>query len=142
MMVVYRSINKGEEAFAAAVERECLETAWSAEQIGSLPENAVYLVAVAEETVCGIASLYCIAGEGQLMNLAVSPKFRRMGIAEGMMNRLFAEAKSRNCENITLEVAENNLSAISLYKKCGFEAVGSRRGFYGGVDALIMEKKL
>lgn len=131
-------------AQSAEIEAESLSTAWSEASIrDSLGNgNCVYAVALQGNTVCGIGSMYCVAGEGQIMNIAVSEKYRRQGIAERIMNFLDKEAVKRNCENITLEVAENNLSAISLYEKCGYTAVGNRKGFYGGIDAVIMEKRL
>lgn len=143
MSLIYRAPSTQTEIGAAAlVERECLLTAWSESQIANLPEYAYYIAAFEAETLCGVASMYVVAGEGQIMNLAVAPKFRRRGVANGLMNELDLIAKSKNCEIITLEVAEDNFSAISLYKKCGFYAVGCRNGFYNGKDAIIMEKKL
>ncbi len=141
--IVFRPVLGSDAAKAAEVESESLSTAWSEKQILESIDNsnAVYVVAVCGETVCGIGSMYCVAGEGQIMNIAVAPDCRRRGIADGIMKLLDGEAVKRNCENITLEVAENNLSALSLYKKCGYTAVGRRKGFYGGVDALIMEKR-
>ncbi len=143
MSIIYRALNSQKEIKAASdIEQECLSTAWSESQIANLPEYAAYIGGFCEETLCGIASMYIIAGEGQIMNIAVSQKYRRRGIASGLMNELILLAESKNCEIITLEVAEDNLSAIALYEKCGFAAVGRRNGFYNGKAALIMEKKL
>ena len=47
-----------------------------------------------------------------------------------------------NKKDISLEVNELNNSAISLYKKAGFEEVGIRKKYYNGKDnAIIMTKK-
>ena len=72
-----RQIKKGEEIFAARIEKECLETPWSEKQILEMPENSVYLVGVEGEVVCAIASMYCVFGEGQIMNIAVSGNDQR-----------------------------------------------------------------
>ncbi len=141
--IVYRTLgNEKEQLLASELEKQCLSTAWSMEQISSLPEYAVYIAAFDGDSLCGIASMYIIAGEGQIMNVAVSPSFRRRGIALGLMNELISRAVTEKCLNITLEVAEDNDSAISLYKKCGFIDVGRRKGFYDQRDALIMEKTI
>ena len=142
MMYNFRRIQKGEEASAAILEKESLRTAWSEKQISEIPENCVYLVCENGGEICGIASIYLVFGEGEIMNIAVSQKHRRKGLAFGLMSALEKEALDKNCENIILEVAVDNLSAISLYKKCGYAPVGTRKGFYKGVDAIIMEKKL
>ena len=142
MDLIIRAITPQESDIAADLERECLHTAWSAEQIRDLPPQAIYLGAFQGEALCGILSAYLVADEVQVMNLAVYPQFRRQGMAKALMYELIDQAKAKNCFNITLEVAENNASAISLYENCGFSAVGNRKGFYGDVSAVIMEKLL
>ncbi len=142
MSITVRNVAKDEAERAAAIERECLKTAWTEKQITELPENAVYLVAFDGEEMCGIASMYCLLDEGQIMNVAVSEKFRRKGIANSLMNRLLERAKEKNCKTVTLEVAENNKSAVALYEKLGFFTVGKRKGFYGDADAILMDKTI
>jgi len=44
-------------------------------------------------------------------------------------------------ENITLEVNVNNISAINLYKKHGFEIIGIREKYYDGIDGYLMERR-
>ena len=44
-------------------------------------------------------------------------------------------------KDISLEVRENNDPAIKLYKKYGFEEVAVRKGYYNGIDGLLMERK-
>ena len=46
-----------------------------------------------------------------------------------------------NSTLITLEVNEKNIPAISLYKKYGFETLGTRKKYYNNqFDAYIMTK--
>jgi len=44
-------------------------------------------------------------------------------------------------DNITLEVNVNNISAINLYKKHGFEIIGIREKYYNGIDGYLMERR-
>lgn len=140
--ITFRALKRGDECFAADVERQCLDTAWSEKQIAETleSENAFYAVALCDGQICGIGSIYCVAGDGQILNLAVLNRFRKKGIAKGIMDLLFKHALENGCESITLEVAENNAAAISLYTKCGYSVIARRKGFYKGIDALIMEK--
>lgn len=142
MAIIYRALKQEEAFLAAKIEKECLDTAWSETQIVNLPENAYYVGAFENNTLCGVASVYFVAGEGQIMNVAVSEEHRRKGIGSGLINNIIEKALQIDCTIITLEVAENNISAISLYKKCGFASVGKRKNFYGSISALIMEKTL
>ncbi len=129
---------------AGFVESQCLDTAWSESQIAEMitNKNALYLTAVAHGRVCGILSVYLVCGEGQIINLAVLPEHRRHGAASMLMceaERMLCEQKA---ETVTLEVSCENTGAIAFYEKWGFVTVGTRKGFYYGTDAHILEKKL
>ena len=43
-------------------------------------------------------------------------------------------------KNITLEVKKDNLPAIHLYKSAGFEEKAIRKGYYQGIDGILMER--
>lgn len=139
MSILYRApMGEDEIKMAAYVESVCLSTAWSESQIANLSEYAHYFCAIDDGRVCGIASMYAVAGDGQIMNIAVLPSHRRRHIANNLLKLLIDVASEKGCETLTLEVSEDNFGAISLYKSCGFEIIGSRKGFYNGKDALIM----
>lgn len=141
--IVCRAIDGKEEAARAAyIEKECLDTAWSEAQISDIPHYAVYLCAFVNGEMCGIASVYLIAGEAEIMNIAVLPEYRRNGVADALMSKLVSVAREKECEIITLEVADGNIGAISLYEKHNFVVSGRRKGFYKDADALNMEKRL
>lgn len=141
MSFIVRPIEKEEAPTAAKIEKLCLSTAWSEKQISESSDNpsSHYLVALLSNKICGIVSFYCLCGECQLINIAVDQAYRSMGVATELMKAMHKIALSCQCENITLEVAEDNLMAIALYKNFGYTAVGRRKGFYHGTDAIIME---
>jgi ribosomal-protein-alanine N-acetyltransferase len=73
-----------------------------------------------------------------LMNVAVDPRWRRLGIATLLINRLFEEAGDH--DRYTLEVRTSNTEAIEMYERFDFRSAGVRRRYYhdNGEDALIM----
>ena len=141
-MITYRAIKENESGFAHRIESENLTTAWSKSQIENLPEYATYIGAFEGETLLGIGSMYVIADEAQVLNVAVDKDARKRGIGFGIMNMLIDIAAEKGARIITLEVAQNNYGAISLYEKCGFASVGIRKGFYEGTDAIAMLKEV
>ena len=126
---------------AAAIERECLSTAWTESQLCSLGDNILYLVAVSDGQAVGIISVSLSLYDGEVLNLAVLPSARRQGVAQALLDGVM-ERLPRECEALFLEVAESNLPAQNLYGKNGFLPVGRRKHFYGNEDAVMMRKSL
>jgi ribosomal-protein-alanine N-acetyltransferase len=73
-----------------------------------------------------------------IVNVVVDFDFRNKGIA-GLLIEYVIDSFS-DVESILLEVNENNIAAISLYKKYGFEVISKRKKYYGNADALIMKR--
>jgi ribosomal-protein-alanine N-acetyltransferase len=86
-----------------------------------------FWVAVVGKVVAGFLVARRVApDEGEVLNLAVSPEFRRKGIARA----LFQAAHTQLSGTIFLEVRESNLAALALYKSLGFKEVSRRPGYY------------
>ncbi len=77
-----------------------------------------------------------------VMNLAVAPENRRVGLATTLMQQLFEQTAEDGNRGYTLEVRVSNAEAIRLYERLGFAAKGVRPGYYtdNREDALIMWK--
>ena len=66
----------------------------------------------------------------------VKEEYRRKNIAISLFNSL----NYRGVIRILLEVSVQNTPAIKLYEKMGFIVINTRKKYYNGVDALVMEK--
>jgi ribosomal-protein-alanine N-acetyltransferase len=76
-------------------------------------------------------------GEGELLNLAVEPGFRRKGAGKALVVALLEEFPG----GVYLEVRESNAAALSLYKSLGFKVVTRRPGYYDSPpEAAIVMK--
>ena len=77
------------------------------------------------------------------MNIVVKKSYRNLGLGSILLQNLINISKLQNLKSITLEVAENNLPAIHLYKKFMFKIVGIRPNYYNNeTNAILMTKKL
>jgi ribosomal-protein-alanine N-acetyltransferase len=74
-----------------------------------------------------------------IMNVAVDPDDRRVGVARALLGELLARVDDE-AARFTLEVRRSNAPAIALYERFGFRSAGMRRRYYqdNGEDALIM----
>ena len=75
----------------------------------------------------------------EIVDINVLEEYRNKKIGSKLMEYLINYGKDNNCYNITLEVRENNIYAIKLYKKYKFSEVAIREGYYDGMDGVLME---
>ena len=59
----------------------------------------------------------------------------------GKGNILLKELINKLLKDITLEVKEDNIPAIKVYEKNGFVKTAIRKGYYNGIDGILMERK-
>lgn len=105
-------------------------------------ENSKYFVAIDEnDEIIAFGGLWFNIDEAHVMNIAVKKEFRRQHVGTELLEFLVAEAKKENKNCITLEVREDNVPAIELYKKLEFDEIGRRKKYYEKLyDAIIMTK--
>lgn len=91
-------------------------------------------------SLAGYCNLRVIAGEGELMRIAVHPELRGRGLSRKLMDQLEETAREKGAEALTLEVRKSNRTAVELYKSYGFREEAVRRNYYENPveDALIM----
>ena len=91
----------------------------------------------------GIVLARAVAGEAEILTLAVRPEVRRQGIARALLGAAMREAASCGAGVMFLEVAAGNRPARALYAALGFAEIGRRRRYYaGGADALVLRAAL
>ena len=137
-------MNEDDIKQVAEIEKGIFSLPWSENAfLDSLKnENTVYMVADNGDEIAAYCGAYISFEEADISNVAVKKEFRRNNIAENMLNKLFDECRRKGVSDITLEVRETNVPAISLYEKLGFKEAGIRKNFYEKPveNALIMWK--
>lgn len=134
--------NKGHLADILLIEKKSFQNPWSytsfSNELNSkVASNWVYLK---ELKVSGYIFGWNIDSDYYINNIAVSPDYRRMGIAMKLLNNIIEKL---NLENIYLEVSRINQKAISLYEKMGFKENGIRENYYSNnTDAILYKMEL
>ena len=132
-------------ASIAELEAATFSEPWSKDALELLlTDQATGYCILDGKTVVAYGSLLYAPNEGQILNLAVSPAYRRKGYAKAILEALELDARKQGADSLFLEVRESNLPAIELYKGFGFSAVGKRTNFYRAPveNALILKKDL
>ncbi|MEK5025518.1 MULTISPECIES: GNAT family N-acetyltransferase [Paenibacillus] len=105
------------------------------------------LVALQEGELCGYVGFGCPSGMESNrhvceVNIAVHPKFQRLGIGGQLIEAIKQHAGENGIRKLRLRVLSSNIPALSFYRKCGFEEEGRlREEFYLGghyVDEVFM----
>lgn len=132
------------DAERAALHALCFDgapRAWSAAEFAEFRGDARVIDC---ETAHGFILARIVAGEAEILTLAVHPDARRKG--EG--RQLLAEIESEsNAGVIFLEVRDDNIAAKALYESAGYVSAGYRKNYYSaggkrGSSAIVLKKRL
>ena len=131
----------------AVMEKLYFSLPWSEKMLRESLHQAQYTMLVAEDCadgeIAGYVTLLNAAGEGNIMNIAVSDALRRQGIAGKLLTEAMRLGREEGICDYTLEVRKSNKAAVSLYEGLGFRTEGVRKDYYEHPreDALIMWKR-
>ena len=135
----------------AAIHAACFHDAWDAAVLREVLElpGTFGLVARwgARDAMIGFA-LARVADNGcELLSLGVAPQHRARGVGRDLLLAAMTRAIAADADNFFLEVAENNIPAIMLYRAHGLVQVGQRPDYYENPDgrrtmALTMRREL
>ena len=145
-MIEFRKLKLRDLSAIEEIERGAYPTPWSRSMFaGELAKpSSICLGAIDTELneLVGYLIISRYVDAWHVMNVAVADSHRRLGVATGLMERLFEATSRDSCRGYTLEVRVSNEAAIRLYERLGFKARGIRRGYYtdNREDALIMWK--
>lgn len=112
---------------------------WKPENLKSELENlnSKYIVAKENGLVVGFAGIWFSVDDAHITNIVVRKSYRQQGIGNALLKVLIELGKVK--DSLTLEVNTQNEIAQKLYLKHGFENLGIRKKYYGGIqDAYIM----
>lgn len=129
-----------------AIERQRFEFPWSEEDfIRCLRQrNCIGMVAENGDQIVGFMIYELHRNRLRILNFAVHPAFRRLGVGRQMASKLASKLSHQRRTRILLEVRETNLSAQLFFRATGFRAVSVLRDFYEDTteDGYLMERRV
>lgn len=142
-------------AQVAEIERLSYADAWSEEDIAAFFDwgNCFgYVLTCREgqesevevpETVAAFLLFEVTQGRIHIADVAVHPRFRRMGLANRLIERLFVLAGRLGKKRVSLEVRMSNSAAIECYLRLGFRRQRIKKNYYpDGEDGVYMSRYL
>lgn len=136
-------------ATATQIHSESFEKSWQAGSLKTHIDNDICFGVFSEDArrdLSGFVIIRPAADQAEIITIAVSPALRGAGLGGALITHGCQALKAAGVLVVFLEVAEDNLAAIALYKNCGFAPIGRRPAYYrregGRVAALTYRKDL
>jgi [ribosomal protein S18]-alanine N-acetyltransferase len=144
-----RTIDQSDVNAVLSIQSACREIAqWQSAEYERIAraEMEGYAGWIAERSpnVIGFLVARQVASDLEILNLAVSGRFRRERVGTALLVEAVKWANSFNAESIFLEVRESNLPARRFYELHDFQVIGRRRGYYSQPpeDAIALKASL
>jgi ribosomal-protein-alanine N-acetyltransferase len=146
---ILRDMRREDLPAVMEIERRSFAQPWSRAFFEKeLATPFAHLVSAVEQAdgqslIIGYSCTWRVADEVHLLNVAVHPERRGLGIGRVLVEAVLDESRAASARLISLEVRAGNVVARRLYRRLGFVDVGVRRGYYApGQDAIVMEFRM
>lgn len=131
------------------IEKACFaKEAFTKHQLARLlddPDSVALISQVEGETVGFIIGKVRATNKqasGHILTIDVLPEHRHKGIGRRLLQEMEAEFKDKCVKTCCLEVREDNVPALNLYKRSGYNKVGMLRNYYGKQHGIRLRKVL
>jgi [ribosomal protein S18]-alanine N-acetyltransferase len=137
--------NERDATAIAAIHAASFQRGWGEDEVRSLllDRNVVCHRALAGRSLVGFILSRLVAGEAEILSVAVAPGWRGRGLSRPLLDLHLRRLAGLGARTVFLEVDEKNAPAGRLYRRVGFYGVGRRQGYYGGAaTALVLRRDL
>ena len=96
-----------------------------------------YLLELENDKIIGYLYYSDIYDRAEINQIEVEVSHRNCGKATKLLQKMLELVE----KSITLEVKKDNIPAINVYKKFGFQEKAIRQRYYQGIDGILMERE-
>jgi ribosomal-protein-alanine N-acetyltransferase len=139
----------GDAAAIAALHGASFHRGWSDGEIENLliDRNVLAHRATVGDSLAGFILSRLVAGEAEILSIAVAPARRRQGLSGRLLDLHLRRLAGLGTRTVFLEVDEDNVPARRLYARAGFREVGRRDAYYQdrpgeSAAALVLRRDL
>lgn len=125
------------------IEKSAYDFPWSRQGFEkSLDQGLNYVFCSTGDSVLGYCCILPVLDEAHILNVCVSPKHQRKGVARQALQQVLSKLNDASYKVALLEVRESNLAARKLYAEFGFSEDGVRKGYYRAQEWSEAEHKM
>lgn len=104
-------------------------------------KNSFFNILIADNITVGYIIYNIILDEAEILNIVIDNKFKCKKYATFLLEQTINDMMKKNIKTIFLEVGQNNIAAINLYLKLGFERYATRKEYYKNKENAILMKR-
>ncbi len=136
------SVRRAREGDIRSIDELAVEAGLVVDAEAELGRSQARLFVIeAGGVVRGFVSAWLVAGDAEILDVAVEPGWRRAGLASALIREVLVRFAAEGATRALLEVSAENLAARRLYEALGFSLVGTRARYYSdGSDALLLQR--
>lgn len=82
------------------------------------------------QTLCGFSHLRGKGDSAEILTFGIDPRNRDKGFGAALLSAALERANEAGADEVLLDVRQDNIPAISLYRRAGFERIGKRKNYY------------
>lgn len=144
--LIVRALSTEDAASVAGLEFQIFSDYWSEKSVLETISQPQSICIAAEKAgrLAGYILAYEVAGEAEILRIAVDKEMQRQGVGSHLMLKLEDICEEKNIRKILLDVRESNKTARIFYQEEGFLEDGIRQNFYDNPreDAVLMSREL
>ena len=135
----------------AQLHKSAFYRSWSendfALMLSDATKNPCLIACNKRRKIIGFAILKTVANEAELLSIIIDKKWRKKSIGKALLSAIIDDLTMSAITKLFLEVAEDNISAINLYKSFAFDIIDKREAYYAkkgekAAAALVMVRNL
>ena len=143
--MIRKSITSDLEKIRRILECSPEAAQWSLSSLSlAVSSNSQVLVSECEGEITGVIAFRAVAGEAEILNLAILPEWRRRGLGRELMYAAIAHSREMGAQRLFLEVRESNGGARTFYSRMQFTEYGRRTAYYRdpAEDAIFLSRTI
>ena len=128
----YARLFPGHGAALSRLHGQCFPSPWSADAFEELlAKDTLFASGMwVGQTLVAALLVQCAPGSADVILVMTSPAARRQGFSRALMSLFLGDFLEQPDSTCFLEVAQDNVAALELYKSLNFKICGERKGYY------------
>ena len=141
-----RALSATDARDMAAIHAESFDRSWEAIEMATHTQRDLCLGADQNDSLSAFIIISIAVDQAEILTIATAKTARRQGFGRKLIDHAVKTLRERGVAELFLEVAEDNIGALALYRDAGFQPIGRRPGYYrredGRVAAITFSKKV